>query len=94
MRVVELVLAVRSITPQRLPDRGDTDSGIIIGNHTAVTISGMNGQFELNVFKPVLIRNLLHSIRILSDAMKSFEKNLLAGLKADEKRINTLLHER
>ena len=66
----------------------------VIGNHTAVTIGGMNGQFELNVFKPVLIRNLLHSIRILSDGMRSFEKNLVAGLEADEERISTLLHQR
>ena len=66
----------------------------VIGNHTAVTIGGMNGQFELNVFKPVLIRNLLHSIRILSDGMRSFEKNLVAGLEADEDRIATLLHQR
>ena len=66
----------------------------VIGNHTTVTIGGMNGQFELNVFKPVLIRNLLHSIRILSDGMKSFEKNLVVGLEADEDRISTLLHQR
>lgn len=66
----------------------------VMGNHTAVSISGMNGQFELNVFKPVLIRNLLHSIRILSDGMRSFEKNLVEGIQADEKRISTLLHER
>ena len=66
----------------------------VMGNHTAVTVAGMNGQFELNVFKPVIIRNLLHSIRILSDAMRSFEKNLVEGLKADEKRIGSLLHER
>ncbi|KAL9120148.1 MAG: hypothetical protein Q9187_003297 [Circinaria calcarea] len=65
----------------------------VMGNHTTVTISGMNGQFELNVFKPVLIRNLLHSVRILSDGMKSFEKNLVEGLQADEKKINSLLHE-
>ena len=66
----------------------------VIGNHTATTIGGMNGQFELNVFKPVLIRNLLHSIRILSDGMRSFEKNLVAGLEADEDRISALLHQR
>ena len=66
----------------------------VMGNHTAVTVGGMNGQFELNVFKPVIIRNLLHSIRILSDAMRSFERNLVEGLKADEKRIGSLLHER
>jgi len=65
----------------------------VMGNHTAVSISGMSGQFELNVFKPVLIRNLLHSIRILSDGMRSFEKNLVEGIKADEKRISALLHE-
>jgi fumarate hydratase class II len=66
----------------------------VMGNHTAVSISGMSGQFELNVFKPVLIRNLLHSIRILSDGMTSFERNLVEGIQADEKRISTLLHER
>lgn len=66
----------------------------VMGNHTAVTIGGMNGQFELNVFKPLLIRNLLHSVRIMSDGMKSFEINLVHGLEADEKRINSLLHER
>ncbi|KAI4133081.1 MAG: hypothetical protein LQ347_002299 [Umbilicaria vellea] len=65
----------------------------VMGNHTAVTVSGMSGQFELNVFKPVLIRNLLHSVRILSDCMTSFEENLVRGIQADEKRINTLLHE-
>lgn len=66
----------------------------VIGNHTAVTIGGMNGQFELNVFKPLLIRNLLHSIRILSDGLASFEKHLVVGIEADETRISTLLHER
>ncbi|KAI4092845.1 MAG: hypothetical protein LQ344_003210 [Seirophora lacunosa] len=65
----------------------------VMGNHQTITIAGMNGQFELNVFKPVMIFNLLHSIRLLSDGMRSFEKNLVDGLKADEKRINSLLHE-
>lgn len=66
----------------------------VMGNHVAATIGGMNGQFELNVFKPVMIRNLLHSVRILSDGMASFEKNLVHGLEANESRINSLLHER
>ena len=66
----------------------------VIGNHTAVTVSGMNGQFELNVFKPVMIRNLLHSIRILSDGIRSFEKNLVVGIQPDEDKISKLLHER
>ncbi|KAI9670862.1 MAG: fumarase fum1 [Caeruleum heppii] len=65
----------------------------VLGNHTAISISGMSGQFELNVFKPVLIRNLLHSIRILSDSMRSFEKKLVVGVEANETRISTLLHE-
>lgn len=66
----------------------------VMGNHVASTVSGMSGQFELNVFKPVMIRNLLHSSRILSDGMRSFEKNLVVGIQADEKRIASLLHER
>lgn len=66
----------------------------VMGNHVATTVSGMNGNFELNVFKPVMIRNLLHSVRILSDGMKSFEKNLVVGLEADRKRIESILHER
>lgn len=66
----------------------------VIGNHVAATIGGMNGQFELNVFKPLLIRNLLHSVRILADGMASFQEHLVEGLQADRKRIDTLLHER
>jgi fumarate hydratase class II len=66
----------------------------VMGNHTATTVGGMSGQFELNVFKPLMIRNLLHSVKILSDGMRSFEKNLVVGIKADERRISTLLHER
>ncbi|KAF2404193.1 fumarate hydratase [Trichodelitschia bisporula] len=65
----------------------------VVGNHMAVTFAGSQGNFELNVFKPVMIRNLLHSIRILSDGMRSFEKNLVEGLEADEKRISAILKE-
>ncbi|KAK2744123.1 fumarase fum1 [Myotisia sp. PD_48] len=65
----------------------------VMGNHVAATVGGMNGNFELNVFKPVMIRNLLHSTKILSEGMKSFEKNLIVGLEADRKRIDSLLHE-
>lgn len=65
----------------------------VMGNHTAATVGGLSGQFELNVFKPLLIRNLLHSVRILADGMRSFEKNLVVGIKADEARIATLLKE-
>ena len=66
----------------------------VIGNHAAVTVGGMNGQFELNVFKPVIVRNVLHSVRILADGMRCFDERLVQGIRADEERIGTLLHER
>lgn len=66
----------------------------VMGNQTAATVGGLSGNFELNVFKPLMIRNLLHSIRILSDGMASFERNLAVGIRADERRISSLLHER
>ncbi|KAF2257121.1 fumarate hydratase [Trematosphaeria pertusa] len=65
----------------------------VFGNHAATTFAGSQGNFELNVFKPVMIRNLLHSSRLLADSMRSFEKNLVEGLEADEKRIGSLLNE-
>jgi fumarate hydratase, class II len=66
----------------------------VFGNHAATTFAGSQGNFELNVFKPVMIRNLLHSSRLLADGMRSFEKNLVEGIEADEKRISLLLNER
>ncbi|OAL36218.1 fumarate hydratase, class II [Fonsecaea nubica] len=63
----------------------------VVANHAAITLGGLSGQFQLNAFKPLLISDFLHSVRILSDAMRSFEKNLLEGLRADERRINYLL---
>ncbi|KAG9248049.1 fumarate hydratase [Calycina marina] len=65
----------------------------VIGNDAATTIGGMNGHFQLNVFKPLMIRNLLHSVRILSDGMRSFEHNLIAGLKANEEKIASIMSE-
>ncbi|RKF55537.1 Fumarate hydratase, mitochondrial [Erysiphe neolycopersici] len=65
----------------------------VIGNQTAITVGGMNGQFELNVFKPLIIRNFLHSTRILTDSMRSFEKNLVIGLKANVDKIASILQE-
>ena len=51
-----------------------------MGNHVAVTIGGSMGHFELNVFKPLIVKNVLHSMRILADASVSFTKNCLMGL--------------
>ncbi|KAJ3099948.1 fumarase fum1 [Physocladia obscura] len=65
----------------------------VIGNHTAISVAGAQGHFELNVFKPVMIRNLLHSIRLLADASVSFTDNCVIGIQANEKRINTLMNE-
>ena len=66
----------------------------VMGNHVATTVGGLSGQFELNVFKPVMIKNLLHSVRLLTDSMNGFHDHLVEGLQADEKRISTLLNER
>ena len=63
----------------------------VFGNHTAITFAGSSGQFELNVFKPVIIYNLLQSIRLLTDAADSFVAKCLTGLEADRERIAGLL---
>lgn len=65
----------------------------VFGNNAAVTFAGSQGNFELNVFKPVMISNLLHSSRLLADGMTSFRTHLIEGLEADETRINALLNE-
>ena len=44
----------------------------VIGNNTAITLGGSNGHFELNVFRPMIIKNVLHSIRLIADASNSF----------------------
>jgi fumarate hydratase class II len=59
----------------------------VIGNGTAVTVAGSHGHLELNVFKPVIIRNVLESIRLLSDAVDSFTVHCIDGLKPNLKAI-------
>ncbi|KAJ3284049.1 fumarase fum1 [Borealophlyctis nickersoniae] len=63
----------------------------VMGNHVAITVAGSNGHFELNVFKPVLIRNLLHSITLLASATTSFTKNCVVGIVPNEERIKELV---
>ena len=63
----------------------------VIGNHNGITMAGSHGHFELNVFKPLIIHNILQSIYIMADSSKSFAKYCVAGLKADKKRIKELL---
>ncbi len=65
----------------------------VMGNHTAITVSGSNGHFELNVFKPVMAYNLLQSIRLIADGCNSFTKNCLDGLTANRERIEKLRDE-
>jgi fumarate hydratase class II len=65
----------------------------VMGNHTTITIAGSNGHFELNVFKPVMIYNLLQSIRLLADAATSFTNNCVVGITANEDRIKKLVNE-
>jgi fumarate hydratase, class II len=63
----------------------------VMGNHVAVTVAGSQGHFELNVFKPVIIFNVLQSIRLLGDAARSFTDNCVSGLKPNKARIGELL---
>src|SRR5687768_1218993 len=59
----------------------------VMGNHVAVTVGGLQGHLELNVFKPLIGANVIRSINILSTGMESFTKRLLDGLEPDEERI-------
>ncbi|XP_075411799.1 fumarate hydratase, mitochondrial [Tenrec ecaudatus] len=65
----------------------------VMGNHVAVTIGGSNGHFELNVFKPMMIKNVLRSSRLLGDASVSFTENCVVGIQANTERINKLMNE-
>jgi len=59
----------------------------VFGNQTAITVAGSQGQFELNVFKPILAYCMLQSVRLLGDAARSFTDNCVVGIKANESRI-------
>ena len=59
----------------------------VIGNHAGITMAGSQGQFELNVFKPLIAHNILQSIDLLADSSKNFAKYCIKGIKADKKKI-------
>jgi fumarate hydratase class II len=63
----------------------------VIGNHNGITMAGSHGHFELNVFKPLIIHNILQSINIMSDSARAFGLYCIKGIKADKKRIKYLL---
>uniref|UniRef100_A0A1B6M4A2 fumarate hydratase n=1 Tax=Graphocephala atropunctata TaxID=36148 RepID=A0A1B6M4A2_9HEMI len=65
----------------------------VMGNHVAVTIGGSNGHFELNVFKPMIVANVLRSVRLIGDSSAAFTTNCVQGIEANTDRINKLLHE-
>ncbi len=64
----------------------------VIGNDVAVNVGGMQGQFELNVFKPVMAANLLQSAQLLGDACVSFAENCADGIEPNQQRIDELLN--
>jgi fumarate hydratase class II len=64
----------------------------VMGNHVAVTIGGMQGHFELNVFKPLIGANVIRSINLLSTGMESFTRRMLEGAEPNVERINELMN--
>lgn len=65
----------------------------VMGNHVAVTVGGSNGHFELNVFKPLIVSNVLRSIRLLGDACSAFTDNCIEGIVANTEVINKSLND-
>lgn len=65
----------------------------VMGNDSAIGFAGSQGNFELNVFKPVMIHNLLHSIRLLSDASNSFTDHMVMGIQANPNKIEHFLND-
>ncbi len=65
----------------------------VMGNDATIGFAGSQGNFELNVFKPVMIHNLLESIRILSDGCDSFRTNCIDGLELNAERVDELMHK-
>jgi len=63
----------------------------VLGNDVAINIGGASGNFELNVFKPLLIHNFLQSVRLLADGMESFDKHCVSGLEPNRERIAELV---
>ena len=64
----------------------------VIGNSTTVDVAGSNGHFQLNAYKPVIALNIIQSINLISDGIKSFNRNCLKGLNANKKMINNHLN--
>lgn len=65
----------------------------VMGNHVAVTVGGSNGHFQLNVFKPVIVTNVLQSVRLIGDSCVSFSKNCVDGITPNMEKINQFVNE-
>ena len=63
----------------------------VFGNQTTITVAGSQGHFELNVYKPVMAHCMMQSIELLADVARSFTKNCVEGIRADEQRIQDLM---
>ena len=63
----------------------------VLGNDVAINIGGASGNFELNVYKPLIIHNFLQSVRLLADGMRSFDEHCASGIEPNRKRIDELL---
>ena len=64
----------------------------VIGNDMAISVGGMQGQYELNVFKPVMAANLLQSAQLIGDACASFEEHCASGIEPNQERITELVN--
>lgn len=65
----------------------------VMGNNVAVSVGGSNGHFELNVFKPLIVSNVLRSIRLLADSSRAFTTNCVAGIQANKENIAKIMNE-
>merc|ERR1719401_1346329 len=65
----------------------------VMGNHVAVTVGGAQGHFELNVFKPLMVANVLQSIRLIGDACECFSRSCVEGIQPNLSNIETIMRE-
>ena len=65
----------------------------VMGNDVAINVGGMSGNFELNVFKPVIIHNFMQSCRLLADGCESFREHCVVGIEPNAERIQKNLEE-
>jgi fumarate hydratase class II len=64
-----------------------------MGNDVAINMGGASGNFELNVYRPMVIHNFLQSVRLLADGMESFNEHCATGIEPNRERIDQLLNE-